>query len=308
MKRDDSLWKAILEDVFDDFLIFFFKDDVSLLDLQRGFVFLDKELEQLFPSDTENNSPKFVDKLVKVFTKTGSEEWILVHVEVQGYNDSSFAKRMYSYFYRILDHYNKPVTCIAIFTDSNKNFRPSTFTYSFLGTETNFKYNIYKIIDQQENELRDNNNPFALVILSVLTALKSGKISDENLLSLKIGLVKMLLQRDISPRKIRSIITFLRLYVRFDNAEIITKFDKELSLLTNKHTTMGIEEFVLQRAKNEGIEKGIEIGISQKNLDFVKTLLNETNFSIQKIATMVGVPVSFVEEVKASLSASSSTH
>jgi predicted transposase/invertase (TIGR01784 family) len=303
MKRDDSLWKAILEDVFDDFLIFFFKDEVSLLDLQRGFIFLDKELEQLFPSDTENNSPKFVDKLVKVFTKTGSEEWILVHVEVQGYNDSSFAKRMYSYFYRILDHYNKPVTCIAIFTDSNKNFRPSTFTYSFLGTETNFKYNIYKVIDQQENELRDNNNPFALVILSVLTALKSGKISDENLLSLKIGLVKMLLQRDISPRKIRSIITFLRLYVRFDNAEIITKFDKELSLLTNKHTTMGIEEFVLQRAKNEGIEKGIEIGISQKNLDFVKTLLNETNFSIQKIATMVGVPVSFVEEVKASLPA-----
>ncbi len=304
MKRDDSLWKAILEDVFDDFLIFFFKDDVSLLNLQRGFIFLDKELEQLFPSDIENNSPKFVDKLVKVFTKAGSEEWILVHVEVQGYNDSSFAKRMYSYFYRILDHYNKPVTCIAIFTDSNKNFRPSTFTYSFLGTETNFKYNIYKVIDQQENELRDNNNPFALVILSVLTALKSGKISDENLLSLKIGLVKMLLQRDISPRKIRSIITFLRLYVRFDNAEIITKFDKELSLLTNKHTTMGIEEFVLQRAKNEGIE----IGISQKNLDFVKTLLNETNFSIQKIATMVGVPVSFVEEVKASLSASSSTH
>lgn len=67
---------------------------------------------------------------------------------------------------------------------------------------------------------------------------------------------------------------------------------------------MGIEEFVLQRAKNEGIE----IGISQKNLDFVKTLLNETNFSIQKIANMVGVPVSFVEEVKASLPASSSSH
>lgn len=67
---------------------------------------------------------------------------------------------------------------------------------------------------------------------------------------------------------------------------------------------MGIEEFVLQRAKNEGIE----IGMSQKNLDFVKTLLNETNFSIQKIATMVGVPVSFVEEVKASLPASTSSH
>jgi len=42
MKRDDSLWKAILEDVFDDFLKFFFKEDARLFDFEKGFVFLDK--------------------------------------------------------------------------------------------------------------------------------------------------------------------------------------------------------------------------------------------------------------------------
>jgi hypothetical protein len=44
MKRDDSLWKAILEDVFDDFLYFFFENAADLFDMEKGFVFLDKEL------------------------------------------------------------------------------------------------------------------------------------------------------------------------------------------------------------------------------------------------------------------------
>jgi hypothetical protein len=73
MKRDDSLWKGILENVFDDFLLFIFKDAADQLDLTKGFQFLDKELAQLFPAQ-ENEHPKFVDKLVKVSTKQGTDE------------------------------------------------------------------------------------------------------------------------------------------------------------------------------------------------------------------------------------------
>ncbi len=94
MKRDDTLWKGILENLFDDFLRFFFPDADKLFDIKKGFEFLDKELQQLFPSMDDMQSPKFVDKLVKVFTKTGKEEWLLVHIEVQGYEDKGFARRM----------------------------------------------------------------------------------------------------------------------------------------------------------------------------------------------------------------------
>ncbi len=305
MKRDDSLWKAILEDVFDDFLIFFFKEDALQFDFDKGFEFLDKELEQLFPPVEENHSSRFVDKLVKVFTKKGVEEWVLVHVEVQGYNDNEFSKRMFTYFYRILDHYNKPVTCIAIFTDNNKNFRPQQYNYNFLGTENNFSYNIYKIIDQDEAELNKSNNPFAMVIQTVLIALKKGRLKDEELFELKIELVKTLLQKAISKDKIRAIMSFLRYYVRFDSTEIIAKFDLEISLITNKHTTMGIEQFLLQRSKEEGkLEgkvEGKEEGRREKDIAFTRILLAQTDFSIEKIANMVGVTVSFVEKVKASL-------
>ena len=313
MKRDDSLWKAILEDVFDDFLLFFFKEEAELFDLEKGFVFLDKELDQLFPNEQEKSSPKFVDKLVKVFTKTGREEWVLVHIEVQGYNDKDFSKRMFTYFYRIYDRYDKPVTCIAIFTDDNKNFKPSNFNYSFLGTENNFKYNTYKVIDQQESELRNSNNPFAIVILTVLLALQKGKITEENLYSLTMALAKNLFQKEIPRKKIDAILIFLRNYVHFDNAEIIAKFDVEIDLITQKHTTLGIREFVLQKAKDEGIEigiekgvgigmeKGVEIGLSKKSFETVTNLLTVTDFTTDKIANIAGVTVAFVEKVRASL-------
>ena len=73
MNRNDSLWKTILEDTFDDFLRFFIPDTDDLFDVNRGFYFLDKELEQLFPAQGDEFKPKQIDKLVKVFTKTGQE-------------------------------------------------------------------------------------------------------------------------------------------------------------------------------------------------------------------------------------------
>lgn len=175
LNRDDTLWKGILENVFDDFLRFFFADADALFDM-REFQYLDKELEQLFPVQDEE-ATRFVDKLVKVFTKGGGEEWILVHVEVQGYDDRHFGRRMFTYFYRILDRY-------------------------------------YQIAEQDEEALKSDNNPFAAVVLTVLLALKRRK-TDESLYNLKYTLARNLLQKQFSRVKIGNILVFLQLYVRF---------------------------------------------------------------------------------------------
>ncbi|HEX5554588.1 MAG TPA: hypothetical protein VFX43_15195 [Chitinophagaceae bacterium] len=141
--------------------------------MKKDFQFLDKELAQLFPSQANMKSPKFVDKLVKVFTKTGEEQWLLIHVEIQGYRDTNFGRRIFTYFYRILDKFDKPVTTVAIFTDSNKKFKPSVYTYEYLGTKNTFEFNSYKIIERDEEVLKKSTNPFAIVILTALLALKS---------------------------------------------------------------------------------------------------------------------------------------
>ena len=70
---EQSLPEGILEDLFDDFLKFYFPDYIDTFDFSQKFVFLDKELEQLFPQQQDDFSPKYVDKLVKVFTKKGTD-------------------------------------------------------------------------------------------------------------------------------------------------------------------------------------------------------------------------------------------
>lgn len=298
-----------MEDLFDDFLQFYFPKSVELIDFKKKFIFLDKELEQLFPNTQDEFNPKYVDKLVKVFTKEGKEEWILIHIEVQGSTDKHFARRMYTYHYRILDKYNKPITALAILTDKNKSFKPSVYEYEFLGTSVRYQFNTYKVLEANSEELEASNNPFATIINVVKTALKKGSIPDETLLNLKIDLVKKLLIKSFDKNKIRNILQFLKLYIRFDNQELINKFDTELEHLTNKSTTMGLEEFVLDRAKRmglkEGIEQGIEKGlekVKEKTYLFTKNLLENTDFTEEKIASFADVEIKFVREVKKSLS------
>jgi len=297
MKQDDSLWKSLLEDIFDDFLPFFFKGQAADFDLGRGFEFLDKELEQIFPAETsETAHPRFVDKLVKVFTKSGQEEWILVHVEVQGYNDPDFSKRMFTYFYRILDKYNKPVTSIAIFTDPNKSFKPDEYRYSFMGVEAIFRYNVYKVIEQDKDELMRSTNPFAIIILTVLAALQKGRLAEEEILKLKLEIARALFKHAVPKSKIRVLLNFLRYYIPLEKPENVAKFEEEISIITNKNTTtMGLEEFLLQRARKEVREEVTE----EKNTAFVKSLLANSNFDDEKIAAVADVTVAFVQKVKA---------
>ena len=303
MKRDDSLWKAILEDVFDDFLRFFFADADELFDMERKFEFLDKELEQLFPVHQDEFAPKYVDKLVKVFTRQGLEQWILVHIEVQGSSDGEFGQRMFQYFYRIYDKYQQPITAVAILTDRNKKFRPQKFEQTYLGTTIRYDFNMYKILAQSEKELLESDNPFAMVVLTVLVALKKGKLTEDELFNEKIALARRLLQRQLSKDKIRALMNFLKLYIRFSSNEKVAKFEKELETLTNKtKKTMGIEEFVLARAERigekKGIEKGIEKGSQARNVSFVQALLKETDFDDEKIAGLVSVTPEFVQQVR----------
>jgi predicted transposase/invertase (TIGR01784 family) len=289
MKRNDTLWKGILESLFPDFLQYFFKDADALFDMERGFQFLDKELEQLFPTD-EIKAPKFVDKLVKVFTRSGREEWILVHVEVQGYDDKNFGERMFTYFYRILDKYEKRITSIAVYTDANKNFHPKMFVYEYLGTKVSFEFNTFKVIDQDEKSLAENDNPFATVILTVLLALEKKTLDDESLYNLKYGIAKKLLERKMPKKKIDDLLIFLQRYVTFENSGYNVKFDKEIEELTEKQKTMGIREQVLDLAKKEGIEEG--------KTEFVKNLLAANRFTNSEIANFAGVTEKFVLNVQ----------
>lgn len=292
MKRDDSLWKAILEDVFDDFLKFFIPEAEAIFDFNRPFEFLDKELEQLFPNDPDDFSPRYVDKLVKVFTLEGNEEWILVHVEVQGSKDADFERRMFQYFYRIYDKFQRPITAFAILTDTNKNFKPEYFERNFCGTSVKYVFNRFKVLEQDEIALAESMNPFAMIVLTTLLALSKVKVSEEELLNEKITLLRKLLNKGFDRNKIEALIGFLKLYVRFsDKSRNDFKFDEALNTeLKKPKGTMGIVEFVLERERRKGME--------DKSLQFAQKLIDESDFNDAKIAALTGVEIVVVQELR----------
>ena len=226
---DDPLWKAILEHVFADFLRFFFSDAEEVFDLRKGFEYLDKEFDTLFPPESNNKGVRFVDKLVRVFLKEGGEQFILVHVEVQSNRgDGDLARRMFEYFYKISDRYKVPVTAVAILADSCRTYRPTEYTEEFMGTRLSYSFNSYKILDQDEAELRADPNPFAVIVLTALQSIVHKKTSDEQLLSIKHDLYEEMMKRKMDRKTRQGIYDFLTYYVSFQNNENLVIFHRSL--------------------------------------------------------------------------------
>ncbi len=147
----DALWKGIIDNLWDDFILFFFPILANQVDFSRGFEYLDTELQQLLPDNP--TLKRHADKLIKVWFLDGEEIWFLIHIEVQGYQDKLIGKRTYECNYRIKDKYNRQVTCLVIYTDWNRKYHLKEYRDEFMGTLTIFRFNTYVLRDHSREEL-----------------------------------------------------------------------------------------------------------------------------------------------------------
>lgn len=141
----DELWKSIIEDLFEEFLHFFYPEFVDWVDFKQPFVFLNKELQRL-ELDTKSKGRR-ADLLVKIYLKDNTEVWMLIHVEVQGYEDTDFPRRMFVYKYRIFDRLNAPLTALAILTDGNASYHPKYYEEKTWNTTLRYDFATFKLLD-----------------------------------------------------------------------------------------------------------------------------------------------------------------
>ncbi len=111
----DSPWKDAIDHYFPEFMAFCFPDAYVRIDWSKEQVFLDQELHAVV-QDAELGK-RLVDKLVRVTLQNGDENWIYIHVEVQGTKQVEFAERMFVYNYRLYDRYRRPIASMAVLTD-----------------------------------------------------------------------------------------------------------------------------------------------------------------------------------------------
>ncbi len=242
----DRLWKAIIEDFIEFIVQFFFGQWVDEIDFSKGVKFLDKEFAEI--TADLGKGQRYADKLVQLYTKSGKPKWFLIHLEVQGYKDPDFAKRMFIYFYRILDKYGMPVTALAIYTDDNKNFHPKSYTISHFGTENVYKFNTYKLLDKQPEDFQDDDNPIAIVMETAWYGIRRNrkKITDEGLISLKFDLIRRLYQKGYDKNIVEKLLNFIKRYVDFEKTETSPIFESKLNDFLGKTKTMGVIETIKQ--------------------------------------------------------------
>jgi len=299
----DTLWKGIIEDLFEDFCAYFFPEwSAQIADFSKPLEFLDKELEAIAPE--KPSKKRYADKLVKVFTKTGNAQWILVHIEVQGYQDEYFAQRMFTYFYRILDRYQQKVMALAILTDNNPSFHPQQYIYEYENTKHIYEFPSFKILQKSEQTLNMAGNPFSLIMLTAKKALDQRNLMDSEQLIWKRSLVQALKDANYSTQKIRRILHFIRFYVSFDKQENQQTLNKNIQTIFKQRQNMGIEEAILQEIKEQGIAKGIEQGIEkgieqgiERNTIAVVLRMDKADFSIEQITQATGLTTQQIEDI-----------
>jgi hypothetical protein len=204
----DSPWKDALDRFFEPCIAFFFPHIHADIDWSRGYEMLDKELQPIVRQ--ARHGRRYVDKLVKVWLKSGEEKWLLIHIEVQASKEGEFPQRMHVYNHRIFDRYGREVISLAILADDDPHWRPSRYESARWGFRSLTEFPVVKLLDYapKYQELEADPNPFAVVVLAQLKAMETRRSPAERHVW-KVRLVKGLYDRRMEPEDVRRLFDFI---------------------------------------------------------------------------------------------------
>lgn len=307
--NQDDLWKKVIADLFEDFLLFFLPEFHSEVDFSKPIDFLQQELFKEIID--ERKGRKMADQIAKVQLKNGEEQWVLVHTEVQTNDSEDFPQRMFQYYYRIFDRYDKKIVAIALFTRPSK-ISTNTYNYLYFGTELSYTFNKYVIADFDEEELKNSPKLFSKALLASIYMNRSNKK-----MSLRSNYKRALLRevwslKNINRKEMSALLYFVDYLLRLPK-EMSEKLQQEMRTEIRKEDAIMLESYkedlpptlagILEMERREGIELGIERGIEKGIEQGIKQIiisLIENGFTDEVIAN---VAKQTVKEVKAIRSA-----
>jgi hypothetical protein len=254
-------------------MAFFFPLAHAEIDWGRGYEMLDKEMQPIVRQSKQGR--RYVDKLVKVWLKSGEEKWLLIHVEVQTWKEDDFPRRMYVYNHRIFDRYDREVISLAILADDDPDWRPSQFGYSRWGFHTGTEFPIVKLMDYatRDQALEVDPNPFAMVVLAHLKTLETRR-SPANRHAWKVRLVKGLYERRMDPEDVRQLFRFIDWIMDLPMGQDrlfwqeITAYQQE----THMPFITIADRVAMEKCLLEGLEVALEVKYGAEGLELMPEL------------------------------------
>ena len=260
----DSPWKDAVEHYFPEFMAFYFPEAYDCFDWSLGYTFLEQELRSVIHDAALGK--RFVDKLAQLKHKNGDESWIYVHIEVQASKDSDFAKRMFTYNYRIFDRYNLPVGSFAVLADDHPHWQPDRFGYEVGGSRHYLEFPVAKLLHyaDQIELLLASDNPFALVTAAHLqTRATRGKNSERY--HVKFTLMRTLLRKGWASDKIRPLLKVLdwMLYLPAEMDKQLWQNIQQTEGETVMAYVTSIERIGIEKGVQQGLLQGLQQGLQQ---------------------------------------------
>ncbi|GIV05457.1 MAG: hypothetical protein KatS3mg016_1032 [Fimbriimonadales bacterium] len=262
----DEAWKYAIRTFFRECLQLLFPAVHDQVDWTRPVEFLDANLYRLAPA-VRGKRRQTADIVAKVSFHDGTERIVMIHIEIQAQPDPNFALRMFVYHYHIFDAYEYPeVVSLAILADADPNWRPNTFGYQNIGSELQFRFSTVKLLDFDETVLERSRNPFALVVLAHLRALKTrGK--PNLLLSEKIALIRQLRERGYTVEQVIHLYKVVDFMMTLSQEleqlvqQVVRQFEEE-----SEWPLTSLEEFAIERGAKQGLQQGLQQGIIESTM------------------------------------------
>jgi len=314
----DGLWKRIIDDLFKEFMQFFAPDLHDEIDFTKTPFPLKQEYYRRIIKTPKGKN--IVDKIMQVSLKSGEEKWILIHIEVQAKANEEFSKRMFRYFYRIYDYFDRDIYAIALVTDKQKTPAPDQFNYSFYGTRIDYTYNCYRFQDHTVDKLEQSNNPFAYAVIAGKYA-NQAKNNAEQRFAFKQKLMKQILKRfplhdEQSRIYLQGLFHFIEYLLQIpDNLQ--DKLENELFEFVEKEgfhmhaekrdelptspTLVNVIRKLIEKGVIEGVdyEDGMKEGKEEATRNFGKALINE-NYSDKEIMKLTKLDLDEIEALRKS--------
>ena len=301
----DGIWKEFIRNFWPIILRDFIPDLYEAADIERGAEFLDKEMHEISQEadgESEAVSKWYVDNLLKIYLKDGREEWVLLHIEVQGKGGEIISLRMFRYSCMIFLKYGKHPAAMAILTAKRpkKEGDPSIYRADVFGTKTEYSYHTVKAYEYDDDELLASDSPVKLFIYAVKVAAKYRR-SDRKKLEYMLKVMRVLKSKDWSDRDCRMFMRFLEFLMMNSRKEYRMQFiENEIEFLEGKKVRlMTFEEQITERATAKGLADGIAKGRAEANAATARYLMGLGIMTDEQIAQAVQQTPEYIASLRA---------
>jgi hypothetical protein len=284
--KTDIGWKFIIDELLPQFIEFFMPDLYEFVDFSIEPKALDNEFASLFPESLSED--RRVDKLFEIYLKNGQTKWILLNIEIQSYEDSNFAKRMFQYYLRIFDKFDREIEAIAVYTYKADRHKYTKYESQFLKTKITYEFRTYDIAEQNLKDLDKIKNPFSFVTKTLIKGFDY-KETDENNFNFKKELSKLLFDSGYSEYEVKKVFKFLNFILEIKDKELRENFYSEvLKMSTVKDYKLELTDFeqVALEIKLKEERKNIAMNMLKKGAD-ITFVSDVTGLTIEEVEGLV---------------------